>query len=411
MGAFLCARDFLTWANGTSGGIIPRSFSLSHRCDMKRLLTLSASLLGLLLLPFTASAFQIDGDQGRHLNAQSITEFNHPWAMSFLPDGRLLVSTKPGQLWLVQQDGARFRIAGVPTVQDGGQGGLGDVVPHPDFTDNRLIYLSFVDSGDQPGTRHAVVIRARLDLTGDPILTDHEKIWRQLPAYPGRGHFSHRLAFGPAGGPHEGKLFITSGDRQELDPAQDMTQALGKIIRLNDDGSVPADNPFQNEGDLARSFWTIGHRNALGIAFDADGRLWAHEMGPRHGDELNLIVAGQNYGWPLVSNGDHYSGVEIPNHKTRPDLAAPHAYWVPSIAPSGLVVYSDDVFPDWRGTALIGGLVSRALIRVRLGTGEARELERFNWGARVREVEQGPDGALWVLEDGRNGRLLRLTPN
>lgn len=302
---------------------------------MKRLLALCAACLGLSLLPLTATAFQIDGDQGGRLQAQSIARFNHPWAMSFLPNGRLLVTTKPGRLWLVGQDGARFQVAGVPAVRDGGQGGLGDVVPHPGFAENGLVYVSYVDTGDQPGTRQAVVIRARLDLSAEPKLTDHEEIWRQFPAYPGRGHFSHRLAFGPAGGPHDGKLFITSGDRQELEPAQDMTQALGKLIRLNDDGSVPADNPFQDHGELAKSFWTMGHRNSLGIAFDANGQLWAHEMGPRHGDELNLIEPGRNYGWPLVSEGNHYSGVKIPNHDTRPDLTAPKAAWVPSIAPRG----------------------------------------------------------------------------
>ena len=378
---------------------------------MKRLLALCASCLGLFLLPLTATAFQIDGDQGGRLQARSITQFNHPWAMTFLPDGRLLVTTKPGRLWLVGQDGARFQVAGVPRVLDGGQGGLGDVVPHPDFADNDLIYLSFVDKGDQFGTRQAVVIRARLDLSAEPKLTDHEEIWRQFPAYSGRGHFSHRLAFGPAGGPHEGKLFITSGDRQEMEPAQDMTQALGKLIRLNDDGSVPTDNPFHNHGDLAKTFWTLGHRNSLGIAFDARGQLWAHEMGPRHGDELNLIEPGRNYGWPVVSEGNHYSGVKIPNHDTRPDMIAPKAAWVPSIAPSGLMIWSDGLFPDWQGQALIGGLVSRALIRVSLNKNGVQELERYSWGERVREVEQGPDGALWVLEDGRRGRLLRLTPN
>ena len=378
---------------------------------MNRLLALCALLLGLLMLPLTAAAFQIDGDQGGRLDAQSITHFNHPWAMTFLPDGRLLVTTKPGRLWLVGQDGARVQVAGVPSVMDGGQGGLGDVVPHPDFANNRLIYMSFVDKGDQRGTRQAVVIRARLDLSGTPKLTDHEEIWRQFPAYSGRGHFSHRLAFGPANGPHDGKLFITSGDRQELDPAQDMAQALGKLIRLNDDGSVPADNPFQEHGELAKTFWTMGHRNSLGIAFDANGQLWAHEMGPRHGDELNLIEPGLNYGWPLVSEGNHYSGFRIPNHDTRPDLTAPKAAWVPSIAPSGLVVWSGGLFAEWQGQALIGGLVSRALIRVSLDGNSARELERYSWDERVREVEQGPDGALWVLEDGRRGRLLRLTPN
>ncbi len=186
--------------------------------------------------------------------------------------------------------------------------------------------------------------------------------------------------------------------------------ALGKIIRLNDDGSVPKDNPFQDKGALAKSFWSTGHRNLLGIAFDGEGRLWAHEMGPRHGDELNLIHPGRNYGWPIVSDGDNYDGSRIPDHATRPEFEAPKASWVPSIAPSGLVIYDGDVFANWQGNALIGGLVSRALIRVALTGPNAQEAERFRWGKRVREVEQGPAGHIWVLEDGDNGRLLKLSP-
>ena len=204
-------------------------------------------------------------------------------------------------------------------------------------------------------------------------------------------------------------LFITSGDRQEQWPAQRWDMALGKIIRLYDDGSVPVDNPFQDKGELARSFWTLGHRNLLGIAFDAMGQMWTNEMGPRHGDELNLVTPGQNYGWPIVSNGDNYDGSEIPDHDTRPEFAAPKAWWVPSIAPSGLIIYSGRHFPNWKGNAFMGGLVSRALIRVELSGTQATEAERFRWGERIREVEQGPGGALWVLEDSHGGRLLRLT--
>ena len=189
-----------------------------------------------------------------------------------------------------------------------------------------------------------------------------------------------------------------------------MNSALGKIIRLNTDGTIPADNPFQDSGNLAKTFWSIGHRNLLGIDFDPDGRLWTHEMGPRHGDELNLIAKGENYGWPLVSNGDHYSGVPIPDHDTRPEFVPPKAWWTPSIAPSGLVIYDGEMFKDWMGDAFIGGLRSQALIRVDIDDDAAKEAERFSWGRRIREVEQGPSGALWVLEDGNGGRLLKLVP-
>ncbi|SEW11364.1 Glucose/arabinose dehydrogenase, beta-propeller fold [Aliiroseovarius sediminilitoris] len=356
-----------------------------------------------------ADAFTANGSAGSTLTATEIDSFDSPWAMSFISDTQLLVTTKPGRLWLVSTDGTKRAVTGVPTPVVGGQGGLGDVVPHPDFATNGLIYLSYVESQDGGATRGAVVVRGTLSLGDQPALSNIQRVWSQYPHRPGSGHFSHKIAFGPKGSAHEGKLFITSGDRQEQTPAQRWDMALGKIIRLNDDGTVPDDNPFQDQGELARSFWTLGHRNLLGIAFDADNRLWAHEMGPRHGDELNLIKPGQNYGWPVVSMGDNYSGKAIPDHDTRPEFAAPSAYWVPSIAPSGLVIYSGEMFPDWQGNAFIGGLVSRALIRVTLEGETAREAERFGWDRRLREVEQGPQGALWVLEDEAGGRLLRLT--
>ncbi|WP_259774264.1 PQQ-dependent sugar dehydrogenase [Aliiroseovarius crassostreae] len=361
------------------------------------------ALMALLVTP--AVGFPLQGNRGSALNAEPITGFNHPWAMTFIDQDHLLVTTKPGKLWLVTTAGRKQEVQGLPRPMVGGQGGLGDVVLHPDFSRNRLVYISMVLPGDRPRTRRATVLRGALTLGDTPKLTDLQVIWTQHPARLGKGHFSHRLAFGP-----KGKLFITSGDRQEQTPAQRWDMALGKIIRLNDDGSVPGDNPFQDKGPLAKSFWTTGHRNLLGLSFDAQGRLWAHEMGPRHGDELNLIEPGRNYGWPIVSDGDHYSGSPIPDHATRPEFEAPKLSWVPSIAPSGLVIYSGNVFPDWQGDALIGGLVSRALIRVDLSGGKAREAERFEWRKRVREVEQGPGGYLWVLEDGGNGRLLKLSP-
>jgi glucose/arabinose dehydrogenase len=185
--------------------------------------------------------------------------------------------------------------------------------------------------------------------------------------------------------------------------------ALGKIIRLNEDGTVPMDNPFQDKGDLAKTFWTVGHRNALGIAFAKDGQLWAHEMGPRHGDEFNLIVAGENYGWPIVSEGNHYNGARIPVHETRPDIMAPKLYWIPTVAPSGLIFYDGDEFPEWTGNAFIGGLKSEALVRIGFNNGEPFEAERFSWAKRVRDVEMDHDGAIWVIEDSPNGRLIKFT--
>ena len=358
-----------------------------------------------------AKPFQVKSNNGSSLKANSIAQFDRPWAMTFLDKNRLLVTTKPGDLFLVNtEDGSKLKISGVPKPVVGGQGGLGDVVLHPDYKTNGLIYLSLVESNNNGKTRGAIVVSARLELSGSPRLVDTKKIWTQEPKMRPRGHFSHRIAFGPKNGPHSGKMFITSGDRQLQSPAQDWDKALGKIIRLNDDGTVPDDNPWQSKGDLARTFWTLGHRNLLGIAFDQAGKLWTHEMGPAHGDELNLIHKGENYGWPLVSWGNNYSGKRIPNPDTRSDLNPPEAYWVPSIAPSGLVIYSGSMFSNWKGDALIGGLASRALIRVDINGDKAKEAERFSWGKRIREVEQSADGSIWVLEDQKNGRLIQLRP-
>lgn len=339
--------------------------------------------------------------------ATPVATFNQPWALTFLPDGRMLVTEKPGNLLIVTQDGEQSAaVTGLPEVDAGGQGGLGDVILHPDFARNGIVYLSYAEAG--PGdTRGAAVARAvlQLDATGGGQLSSVNVIWRQVPKVSGRGHYGHRLAFDA-----QGYLFITSGERQKFDPAQDMQQNLGKIIRLRDDGAVPEDNPFAAQGGVAAEVWSLGHRNPLGIDFDAEGRLWVHEMGPAAGDELNLIRAGGNYGYPLVSYGDHYSGRPIPDHDTRPDLDAPAAWWVPAISPAGFLIYDGSLFPAWAGNGFIGGLSSRALVRVAFDGEQAREVERFDMGARIREVAQTPDGVIWLLEDGDKGRLLRLTP-
>ncbi|WP_313275363.1 PQQ-dependent sugar dehydrogenase [Stenotrophomonas sp.] len=339
--------------------------------------------------------------------ATAVGTFNEPWAMSFLPDGSLLVSEKRGALKHVNPTtGTSATISGVPAVAYGGQGGLGDVLPHPDFARNQLLYVSYAEAG-QGDTRGAAVARARLVLQpdGSGALQDLKVIWRQTPKVEGKGHYGHRLAFGP-----DGKLWITSSERQKFDPAQDMGGNLGKIVRLNDDGSVPADNPFASQGGVAAQVWSLGHRNALGIAFDARGKLWVHEMGPAGGDELNLIERGANYGYPVVSNGNRYDGREIPDHSTRPEFAAPKVTWTPVISPAGFIIYSGTLFPQWKGSGFIGGLSSTSLVRVAFDGDNAREAERFLMGERIREVEQGPDGAIWLLEDGSNGKLLKLTP-
>lgn len=348
----------------------------------------------------------LEGNVGSIIRYESFGTFYEPWAMTFLPDGDLLVTEKGGTLLLFRlDDRSRVSVAGIPDVAYGGQGGLGDIILHPRYRDNNQIYLSYAEE-DASGKRGAVVVRALLRPgPAGPKLENLEIIWRQEPKTSGSGHYSHRLAFSP-----DGYLFITSGDRQKQTPAQSWAQNLGKVIRLNADGSVPPDNPFQDKGELAKTFWSLGHRNLLGIAFDKNGRLWTHEMGPRDGDELNLTVSGDNYGWPVVSWGDHYSGFPIPDHDTRPEFNAPEVYWVPTIAPSGMILYDGLMFPEWQGNAFIGGLRSQSLVRIGIDGDQAEEVERFFMGNRIREVEQGPDGAIWVLEDGNGGRLLKLTP-
>jgi glucose/arabinose dehydrogenase len=334
--------------------------------------------------------------------ASPVAEFREPWAMEFVPDGRLLVTERRGALKLYAIDSGRtVDVTGVPKVQYGGQGGLGDVVLHPDFASNGLVYLSYAEPGER-GTAGAAVARAKLALLADgAALEGLSVIWRQTPKLGGRGHYGHRIAFGP-----DGYLYVSSGERQEFTPAQDMQSNLGKIVRLNDDGSVPPDNPFAAQSGVAAQIWSLGHRNPLGLAFDSQGELWNTEMGPAGGDELNHVERGANYGYPIVSNGDHYDGRRIPDHPTRPEFNAPAVFWNPSISPSSLMFYNGSEFPQWQGNAFIGGLSSESLIRIEFVAGVARQADRFRMRARIRGVEQGPDGAIWLLED--SGRLVRL---
>ncbi len=351
-------------------------------------------------------------------HVEPVTSFDEPWAMVLLPDGRMLVTEKKGNLLIVSRDGTKSRpVRGVPDVDYGGQGGLGDVALHPDFATNRIIYLSYAEGG-VGGTRGAAVARAVLtEAEGNASLSRFEVVWRQYPKVVGFGHYGHRIAFDD-----KGFLYISSGDRQKFTPAQDMQSTMGKIVRLREDGSIPDDNPFvdyfskdplvDDEGVYGQ-IWSLGHRNPLGLAFDLDGRLLVMEMGPAGGDELNLIKQGANYGYPLVSNGDHYDGRVIPDHDTRPGFEKPLLWWTPVVSPGNLMFYRGSLFPGWRGNALIAGLSSQAIVRVALDSEGAREVERYPMGARIRSVVEGPGGELWVLEDERGdsaGRLLRLTP-
>ncbi len=333
-----------------------------------------------------------------------VARFDQPWAMVFLPgkSGTALITEKKGTLLQVETaTGKSISVEGAPKVAVGGQGGLGDVILHPKFAKNQMIYLSWAEEGE--GGVGAVVGRAKFVAGPSPKLEGLTIIWRQSPKVSGKGHYGHRLAFGP-----DGKLYIASGERQKFDPAQDMASNLGKLVRINEDGSMPTDNPFAKQGGVAAQIWTLGHRNPLGIAFDAQGRLWQQEMGPRHGDELNLVIKGRNYGYPKVSNGNHYDGRDIPDHKAGDGFEAPKVFWDPAISPAGLMIYSGKRFPEWRGDAFIGGLSSKALVRVDLNGEAAKKGDQWPMGTRIREVEEGPDGSIWVLEDGEKAKLMRL---
>ncbi|MEO7865338.1 MAG: PQQ-dependent sugar dehydrogenase [Sphingomicrobium sp.] len=335
-----------------------------------------------------------------------VARFTSPWAMDFLPGGgsTALITEREGKLWLIDvTSGKRQPVGGLPKVHVAGQGGLGDVVTDPDFARNRRIYLSFVEAGPN-GTSGAALGYGTLATGNGQFRLDRFRvIWRQQPKVQGDGHFSHRIAFGP-----DGYLYLTSGERQKFEPAQSFTGNLGKVLRLTKEGRPAPGTPWAGRGGIAAQFWSIGHRNLLGIAFAADGRLWESEMGPRGGDEVNLVVAGKNYGWPSASNGSHYDGTDIPDHRSGDGFEPPKLFWNPSISPGGLLIYSGDLFKGWKGDALVPALSGQALIRIDIDGAMARKAGQWDMGARIRAADQGPDGAIYLLEDG--ARLLKLTP-
>ena len=336
---------------------------------------------------------------------ETIAQFNEPWAITSLPDQRLLITERKGQLKLFDpKTKSIVNVSAVPAVSYGGQGGLGDVILHPDFQNNHWLYLSYASKGQ--GGYGAEISRAKLDLSNpaQPKLTDLKTIWQQVPKVSGQGHYGHRMMFGP-----DGKLWVSSGERQKFDPAQDMQSNLGKVLRLNDDATPVKDNPFTQQGGVTAQIWSLGHRNPLGMAFDPQGQLWVVEMGPKGGDELNRIVKGENYGYPIVSNGDHYSGLPIPDHHTRPEFKAPEIDWTPVISPSSLMIYTGNQFPLWQQKALIGGLSSEAIIVVDLNAKPVREVQRLDMKQRIRGLHQAQDGSIWVIEDGPKAKLLKLS--
>jgi len=405
---------------------------------MKKLAT------GVLLALVTASVAHAQtnaGDQKADADLPftmtKVADLDLPWRVAFLPDGRMLVTEKVGRLQLVTQQGEKTEVQGVPPVDFGGQNGMLGVFLSPHYATDHNVYLTYVAPGDYGGG--LAMARAKLVLDGAQAKLDGlEVLWRQLPTGKG-GQAGAQIAFSP-----DGKyLFLTVGDRQRFTPAQDPDQTLGKILRLTLDGKPAPGNPWAGkEGahtvplidpaantEAAKTApvvstytfpgpnlapaetWAIGVRTPYGLAFGPVGRLWEVEHGPRGGDELNLIQRGKNYGWPLVSYGMNYDGVPVPSPDTRPDLVKPVIYWVPVIAPGNLMFYKGNLFPHWKGSALVSGLVSMGITRITFdGKGGATAAQRWTVGMRVRDIEEAPDGSLWLLQDAQPGGLFHLTP-
>jgi glucose/arabinose dehydrogenase len=344
--------------------------------------------------------------------SSEVATFDEPWAIAFAPGTPVLfVTEKAGTVKFIDTaTGTAGTVSGVPAVAYGGQGGLGDIAFLPaeasDTLGGRTVYLSWAEMGEAD-TRGAVVGKGMLVCASATscAIEGLAVIWRQTPKVTGRGHYSHRIAVSP-----DGKhLFIASGERQKMQPAQDTGTTLGKIVRLNLDGTPAAGNPMADKGGVTAEIWSLGHRNILGMDWDAKGRLWEVEHGPAGGDELNLVTAGANYGWPVRSNGEHYNGDPIPDHAADDGYAHPALTWTPVIAPGDMLIYSGDMFKDLKGHALMAGLGSQALVDVALDGESAREVTRWGFEKRLRSLAQGPDGAIWVAEDGKGARLLKLT--
>jgi len=363
--------------------------------------TLVAGGLMLTTQPGLAEDTMIDTKQGAIKVETVAGGLDHPWGLAFLPDGRMLVTEKPGRLRLVAKDGKTLEpLKGVPEVFAEGQGGLLDVALDPDFAANGLVYLSYSESGE--GGAGTAVARGKL---ADNGLDDVQVIFRQQPKVDRGLHFGSRLAFSP-----DGKLFVTLGERFKFAPAQDLGTHLGKVVRINPDGSVPQDNPFVGQKGAKPEIWSYGHRNPQGAAIHPEtGKLWENEFGPLGGDELNIPAAGANYGWPVVSWGKHYDGTDIPDPPTHPEFADAVYHWNPVISPSGMTFYTADAIPGWKGNLLIGGLSSEAIVRLTLDGEKVTEEERIPMGTRIRDVRQGPDGAVYALTDEGDGKILRLT--
>lgn len=325
----------------------------------------------------------------------------HPWGMAFLPDGRLLVTERSGQLRILDQDNTLSQpLVGVPEVFNEGQGGLLDVALHPNFEQNSLVYLSFSEPGED-GTASTALGLGKLN---GQQLEDFSVIFSQEPKVEGPNHFGGRVEF-----TENGQLFLTLGERFKFEPAQELGNHLGTIVRLNLDGSIPEDNPFVNQAEAEDEIWSYGHRNIEAAAIDpATGNLWVAEMGPLGGDEFNQPVAGNNYGWPVVSWGKNYDGSNIPDPPAHPRFANAAIHWTPVISPSGMTFYTGNTFTEWQGHAMIGGLTASGVVVVNVKGEQAEEVARIPLGARIRDVVEAPDGAVYVLTDLQDGNIWKL---
>ena len=406
-------------------------------------MTLRLIQAALLLLMVAACGAAPSPGAERPFTTTEVARFDSPWAMTFLPGSGValtnaaLVTEKAGKLWLIDVGtGKKTAVTGVPRVVVSSQGGLLDVAAAPTFAGDQTIYLTFSEPSANGGSSLALA-RARLaGIDASPRLENLTVLWHD-PAGGEGGQFGGRIAFAPDGQ----SLFLSSGERQRFAPAQDPSQPLGKILHLTLDGKPAPGNPWAGKAGAATvtitdppedtaaaksasgrtvnwpgpnltpaETWSTGHRNPYGLVFDAEGRLWENEMGPRGGDEVNLILPGKNYGWPIASNGDNYDGLNIPDHRPGDGFEPPKIWWNPSISPSSLIIYSGDLFPQWKGDALIGALSGQAFIHVRLRGDQASTADRWDMGARIRAVDQGPRGEVYLLEDGDGARLLRLEP-
>jgi len=326
---------------------------------------------------------------------------DHPWAMAFLPQGGMLITERSGSVRFLDESGSLSEpLSGLPEVFARGQGGMLDLALPHDYDASGWVYLSFSEP-DQEG--RACTTLGRGKFKGDRF-EDFDVIFRQEPKVEGPNHFGGRILF------RDGFVYLMMGERFRFDPAQDLSNHLGTIVRLNPDGSIPDDNPFVNNPDARPEIWSYGHRNIEAVSVDPlTGNLWIAEMGPRGGDELNLIEKGENYGWPIVSWGEHYDGEDIPDPPTRPEFVDAKIHWTPVISPSGMDFYTGDQFPEWKNHMMIGGLSAKGIVIVKIEGDRADEIDRIDLKARTRDVKQGPDGAIYAITDENNGKLLRIT--